>query len=335
MPLTDLAFHNTKVSDLVPLKDLPLSQLWCDFKPERDAAILGSIKTLETINGKPAAEFWKDVAAAAKPPVDDAWLKQVAALPAEKQVDAVVAELKKCNPGFDGQATPRIDAGVVTGLEFFVDNVTDISPVRALPQLKTLSCKGSSRGKGRLADLSPLKGMKLTWLSCQATQVSDLSPLKSMPVSYLNCDGTQVSDLSLLNGMLLQQLLCGYTRVSDLSPLKDMKLTGLNCNHTPVSDLSPLKDMPLTVLNCVNTKVSDLSLLKDMPLKELICDFEPKRDAEILRSIKTLETINDKPAKEVLAAARRRDRSASRRRLGARRSPRCRPKSRSMRWPRS
>lgn len=32
-----------------------------DFKPERDAAILRSIMTLESINGKPAAEFWKQL----------------------------------------------------------------------------------------------------------------------------------------------------------------------------------------------------------------------------------------------------------------------------------
>jgi len=40
---------------------MPLKELWCDFQPERDAEILRSIKTLETINGKPAAEFWKEV----------------------------------------------------------------------------------------------------------------------------------------------------------------------------------------------------------------------------------------------------------------------------------
>ena len=38
---------------------MPLKNLWCDFKPERDAAILRSIKTLEKINDKPAAEVLK------------------------------------------------------------------------------------------------------------------------------------------------------------------------------------------------------------------------------------------------------------------------------------
>ena len=40
---------------------MPLKSLSCDFKPERDAEILRSVKSLESINGKPAADFWKAV----------------------------------------------------------------------------------------------------------------------------------------------------------------------------------------------------------------------------------------------------------------------------------
>jgi Leucine-rich repeat (LRR) protein len=64
MPLEDLYFFsrsNTKVTDLSPLKQLPLKKLVIDFQPERDIEILRSIKTLEKINEKPAAEFWKEV----------------------------------------------------------------------------------------------------------------------------------------------------------------------------------------------------------------------------------------------------------------------------------
>ena len=43
---------------------MPLKVLECDFKPERDGDILRSLTTLETINGKPARDFWKDVDAA-------------------------------------------------------------------------------------------------------------------------------------------------------------------------------------------------------------------------------------------------------------------------------
>jgi len=77
MKLMTLACAATQVSDLSPLKRMPLTKIECDFKAERDAAILRSIKTLETINGKPAAEFWKDVSAS-PPPLDNDWLKAVA-----------------------------------------------------------------------------------------------------------------------------------------------------------------------------------------------------------------------------------------------------------------
>jgi hypothetical protein len=127
-----------------------------------------------------------DAAVAVKPPLDDAWVKQVAALPADKQVEAVAAELKARNPGFDGKVTPTVENGVVVGLEFVTDEVTDIAPVRALVGLRTLKCGGTwGKGKGRLADLSPLKDMKLTELNFAGTQVSDLSPLKDMKLTHL------------------------------------------------------------------------------------------------------------------------------------------------------
>jgi hypothetical protein len=49
------------VTDLSPLRGVPLREVWCDFKPERDAEVLHSFTTLETINNKPARDFWKEV----------------------------------------------------------------------------------------------------------------------------------------------------------------------------------------------------------------------------------------------------------------------------------
>jgi hypothetical protein len=40
---------------------MPLKNLGCDFRPDRDIAILRSVKTLEQINKKPVKEFWKEV----------------------------------------------------------------------------------------------------------------------------------------------------------------------------------------------------------------------------------------------------------------------------------
>ena len=164
-------------------------------------------------------------------PAFQQWIGAVAALPAEQQVQAVSKKLIELNPGFDGRltnadgtGTPQIVNGVVTGLGFVSDNVTDILPLRALPGLKDLNCSGSSwQHVSDLSDLSPLAGMTLTKLDCGATQVADLSPLKGMPLTELHC---------------------GFTKVADLSPLKGLPLTKLDLRLSHVQDLSPLKGTP-------------------------------------------------------------------------------------------
>jgi len=67
MPLEELSFLGTRVSDISSLKGMPLRQLIYDFAAERDAAILRSLKTLETVNGLPVKEFWKRVKAGEAP----------------------------------------------------------------------------------------------------------------------------------------------------------------------------------------------------------------------------------------------------------------------------
>lgn len=57
--LRKLDIHRSQVTDLSLLKGLPLTELTCDFVPERDREILKSIETLRQINYQPAAVFWK------------------------------------------------------------------------------------------------------------------------------------------------------------------------------------------------------------------------------------------------------------------------------------
>ena len=285
----------------------------------------------------------------------EAWVKRVQALeqPGE-QIEEVGKKLMELNPGFNRfwhvRATNTQD-GKVTRLELVLDDVTDLSPLRALSGLRSLSCikNDGNQGPSKLTDLSPLKGMKLTALVLSRMGVVDLSLLRGMPLEELAIDYSPISDLSPLEGMPLKVLSCEGTEVADLKPLKDMPLTTLNCDGTKVTDLTPLQGMPLThvsfagtgvadlgqlegaigpvggppvielncsntavtdlsplpiitkltKLNCTGLQVTDLSPLKRLPnLRELYCDVKCGRDAEVLRSIKTLETINGKPAAE-------------------------------------
>lgn len=234
------------------------------------------------------------------------WRKQVVALPPEAQMDAVAKKLKELNPGYDGGFKFKVEKGAVVELEILTDNVTDLFPIRVLAQLKVLKCAGSGLGKGNLTELTPIKGMPLTNLTCSRnpkltdlsplmgmpllglhcdkTNVSDLSPLKGMKLGYLNCGETPVADLSPLKGIPLAELLCDNTQVSDLSPLKGSPLKSLNVSGSQVSSLSPLKDLKLTGLNCGRTRVSDLSPLEGLALTTLNCkdtevsNFSPLRD---------------------------------------------------------
>jgi len=203
-------------------------------------------------------------------PTFQAWVKSVAALPANDQIKAVWQKLIELNPGFDGemlgielQPKPKVENGIVKELGFYGIGVTDISPVRALPSLKALGLSGRGPAKSTVADLTPLQGMQLTYLNCSISQVSDLSPLRGMPLQRLQCQATLVADLAPLNGMRLNYLDVSNTSVSDLSPLKGMRLTTFNCANTNVADLSVLQGMPLVNVYGLGREVSDLSPLAD------------------------------------------------------------------------
>ena len=207
-------------------------------------------------------------------------------LPAAQQIEEVRKELEKRNPGFDGSMTHKIEGGVVTELLINGKNVTDLSPVRSLVSLKVLSCTG-----GPLSDVSPLKGMPLTWLNLDDTQARDLSPLTGMPLTRLELKSTQVSDLEPLKGMSLTSLsLWGCSRVRDLKPLKGMPLTRLNLYNCQVQDLEPLEGMPLTSLFLAAcSQVDDLTPLEGMPLTHLNLDNTQVANLESLKGMPLTE----------------------------------------------
>ena len=109
-------------------------------------------------------------------PTFDQWMKDLAALPAEKQVDAVAAKLVELNPGFDGKME-KVARRKRRGdrFEFQLQKCAESSPLRALTGLKALNFAGEQK----LTDLSPLR-LNCRWRSCIAmgAGVSDLSPLR-------------------------------------------------------------------------------------------------------------------------------------------------------------
>jgi Leucine-rich repeat (LRR) protein len=220
-----------------------------------------------------------------------AWERKVAALSPDEQARAVAARLKELNRAFDGVIKHQVTDGAVTHVEFSSADVSDLSPLRALPNLKHLNCSGPQANRGLVADLSTLRGMRLEELTCSNTLVADLLPLKGMPLTALECQNTLVSDLSPLAGMPLSQLVVTNTRVSDLSPLRGMRLRLLNAEGLKVSDLSPLQGMPLERLGLFHTLVSDLPPLKGMPLNYLNLTAAPVSDLSPLKEMTKLRHL--------------------------------------------
>ncbi len=151
--------------------------------------------------------------------VDDAWLRAVAALPAERQAEAVARMLQERNPGFPGRVATEIEGGIVRGLTFSAGYVADLSPLQALPGLRKLCCDGP----GPLADLSALRGLPLTELSVANTRVTELGPLRGMPLTRLDCSNTAVADLSPLRDLPLTDLSCDVQNAQGAAVVRSVR----------------------------------------------------------------------------------------------------------------
>ncbi len=245
----------------------------------------------------------------------DQWVKDVAALPAEQQVEAVSKKLVELNPGFDGKltewefkGTPVIEDGVVTKLEVFTDNVTDISPVRALVGLKSLACRGSFHWmnplewpKGKLNDISPLEGLSLTRLHLiDNKELKNLTPLAGMPLQQLSLSPFSGTDLSPLKDAPLEDLSCMFSPISDVSLLRGMRLVRLNLEGSPVTNVTSLRELPLTFLGLAQTPVSDVSSLaecKSLRLLDLrLTRVTPADVAPLQKSLPNCKIEWDDPA---------------------------------------
>ena len=346
MPLTQLVCHVTKVADLSPLMGMPLEELTFETAAVADVSPVATLKTLKILSFTPATvtrgiaavrampslerigtawdknwpakEFWerydKGEFGTPKAAVDQAeiarWMKEVAALPAEKQAEAVKKKLMERNPGYGGKGDWKVEDRGVTAFAVTSQHLVDLTPLRALPALTELRINGDGKAKVDLSglaglkltglglraagvtDLAPLKGMPLEMLDCPSNGITDLAPLRGMPLWLLNCPGNPFADLAPLRGMRLGHLSCEGCRVSDVSPLKGMPLVYLSLAGTNVSDLRPLEGMPLGTVRLHDTPVTDLTPLAGMKIKSLT--FSPTtvtRGIEAVRSIDSFEQI--------------------------------------------
>ncbi len=314
MQLNEIYLDRTQVRDLAPLAGMPLKKLSCDFKPDRDTEILGSFNTLETINGKPAAEFWKK--AVELDPRSAVANRQLGrALHDNKDLDGAARSFRAALELDPADAAAHAHLGLVlldqrdtkAALKEF-RKAQELNPADAETQRLLAEAVAAAKEldpdyraaldawRQETAKLPPEKQVEAV-----AKKLQELNPefdgkvaptIENGVVTRLDFVSDHVTRLSPVQALpALKHLACGgsdwgKSRLTDLSPLKGMKLTEFQCSVTPVSDLSALEGMLLTSLDCFGTRVTDLSPLKGMPLTFLTCAGTPVSDLSPLKDMK-------------------------------------------------
>ena len=182
MKLTTLICYQTRVSDLSPLQGLPLEKMAYDVRlyHSADETLLKSLP-LKTLNARPVAEFWKQLAARRQ--AAEEFVESVAKLPAEKQVAAVRARLKELNPNFPNTLGAKVADEQVTTATLF-NPQHDLTPLMAFKGLKKLTITGEDN---RRLDLSPVNALPLEELTCpepmarkNASVLAEIKTLKTI-----------------------------------------------------------------------------------------------------------------------------------------------------------
>jgi Leucine-rich repeat (LRR) protein len=155
----------------------------------------------------------------------------------------------------------------------YCGKIQDVAPLAGMP-MTSLNLFGCTK----LSDLTPLAGMPLTSLDIGGTQVADLSILKGMKLTKFLCHKTPVSDLAPLAGMPLTSLnVFGCPQLHDLAPLKGMNLTEIrlspgNFTKDNVEILRACKNLKTVI---VGEKASDILTAQDFWKKFDAGEFKP------------------------------------------------------------
>jgi Leucine-rich repeat (LRR) protein len=127
----------------------------------------------------------------------------------------------------------------------------DIEPLKYMVNLESLSIYGPARNTphcspepDNISDLSPIAGLtNLKWLTVRGNQINDISLLAGLTnLRTLYLEGNQISDISALSSLTkLFHLNLRDNQISDITPLAGLTdLIRLNLEGNQIADISPL-----------------------------------------------------------------------------------------------
>ncbi len=203
-------------------------------------------------------------------------------------VDKLQKILVKANPSYRGQGKIHQENGRIFAAEFPNCSLRDLSPLRGL-KLEALDLSGNP-----VREIRHLRGMPLTRLFLENTNIVSLENLKEAKLIELRLNGSPIQSLSGLEGQPLENLYAVGTQINNISALSSTNLRQLWLTESPVSDLSPLAGLPLVSLTVHRTLVDDLSFIRKLPViqrlhigETLVTDLSPLRGLNLTRLVFT------------------------------------------------
>ena len=172
------------------------------------------------------------------------------------------------------------------------NEMTDLSPLSGMANLKELRLSGDIGGNDGISDLSPLSGLsRLKVLHLPAANIEDLSPLSGL---------VQMEDLALTDPESDLGLAEDITPLASLVNLKELYLKiGVISDLTPLSGMTKLESLRIRAQNYV-TDYSPLSGMKNLKELEMAenqfpqaVDISPFSDLTSLESLRMGCNVQD------------------------------------------
>ena len=259
IPLWKLMLDNTSVTDLSPLRDMPLKEL-----SARNGAHFGDLRPLQglplrrlAIHGAPVRDL--------RP----LWGMKL------NDLDLIGLDVTDIGP---------LQGMPLRGLRLQFNTLASIEPLRGMTNMRDLNIMSDI-----LRDITPLRDMPLTQVGLGGRKIRSLEALRGKRLSSLRLNETPVSDLSPLQGMKLQTVHLHGTAVTNLSVLRGMPVEDFYFSSELACDLSPLSSFPLKKLWLSATNVEFSALLECRKLESVALPMCKR--IEVLRDHPSIQLI--------------------------------------------
>ena len=256
LPLTELYLQGNPIEDFSPIKELYPKLLGRNFEyiemkqPEDPALVITfpdpvmEMKVRKALNIPQGDITAGDAAKVTRLDIGNEWQPQI---PPEVQVRDLAGiehfiSLRELHANFNaiGDISPLAGLTELTSLNLGGNAFSDISPLAGLARLENLTLFGNHIG-----DISPLAGLtSLRSLHLGGIQLADLDALAALTgIDHLYAGGCGIEDIGALAGMTnMHRLELSDNYITDLRPLAGMtNLIKLTLANNPIGDYSPIE----------------------------------------------------------------------------------------------